>query len=114
MANAFREPMDLSESQTRSFEARLGLLVDRELTVRRDRRRTTRVRQATWRLSASAEAIDDRHSTFSQVSMLALFAAVAVILFPSKTNARGSNGSVNWRRPPSAVTRALCVWPERS
>ena len=61
MAKAFSEQMDLPESQTRSFEARLGLLVDREMTVRRDRRLTTRVRQATWRLSASAEDIDYRH-----------------------------------------------------
>jgi hypothetical protein len=49
------------------------------------------------------------YSTFSQVSTLVLSAAVAVSLFPSNTSARGSNGSVNWRRPPSTVTGALRV-----
>src|SRR5215467_11530840 len=44
-----------------SFEERLGLLVDREMTVRSDRRLTTRLRQAKLRLSASIEDIDYRH-----------------------------------------------------
>ena len=61
MAKAFSEQRDLPESQTLSFEERLGLLVDREMTVRSDRRLTTRVRQAKLRLSASAEDIDARH-----------------------------------------------------
>jgi len=42
MAQALSEPMALPESQTLSFAARLGLLVDRALTVRSDRRLTTR------------------------------------------------------------------------
>jgi DNA replication protein DnaC len=61
MAKAFSEQMDLPESQTLSFEERLGLLVDREMTVRSDRRLTTRLRQAKLRLSASREDIDYRH-----------------------------------------------------
>ena len=61
MAKAFSEQMDLPESQTLSFEERLGLLVDREMPVRRDRRLTTRLRQAQLRLSASIEDIDSRH-----------------------------------------------------
>ena len=52
MAKALSEQMDLPESQTLSFEERLGLLVDREMTVRSDRRLTTRLRQAKLRLSA--------------------------------------------------------------
>jgi len=61
MANALSEQMALPESQALSFEERLGLLVDRELTVRSDRRLTTRLRQAKLRLSASVEDIDYRH-----------------------------------------------------
>jgi DNA replication protein DnaC len=61
MAKAFSEQMDLPESQTLSFAERLGLLVDREMTVRSDRRLTTHLRQAKLRLSASAEDIDYRH-----------------------------------------------------
>jgi hypothetical protein len=60
MAKALSEQMDLPESQTLSFEERLGLLVDREMTVRSDRRLTTRLRQAKWRLSACLEDIDYR------------------------------------------------------
>src|SRR4029453_15728749 len=61
MAKAFSEQMDLPESQALSFAERLGLLVDREMTVRSDRRLTTRLRQAKLRLSASIEDIDYRH-----------------------------------------------------
>ncbi len=61
MAKALSEQMDLPESQALSFEERLGLLVDREMTVRSDRRLTTRLRQAKLRLSASIEDIDYRH-----------------------------------------------------
>jgi DNA replication protein DnaC len=61
MAKALSEQMDLPESQALSFEERLGLLVDREMTVRSERRLTTRLRQAKLRLSASIEDIDYRH-----------------------------------------------------
>ncbi len=61
MAKAFSEQMDLSASQALSFEERLGLLVDREMTARSDRRLTTRLRQAKLRLSASLEDLDSRH-----------------------------------------------------
>lgn len=61
MAKAFSEQMALPESHALSFEERLGLLVDRELTVRSDRRLTTRLRQAKLRVSASLEDLDYRH-----------------------------------------------------
>jgi len=61
MAKALSEQMDVPESQALSFEERLGLLVDREMTARSDRRLTTRLRQAKLRLSASLEDIDYRH-----------------------------------------------------
>lgn len=61
MAQALREHMHLPESHALSFEERLGLLVEREMTVRSDRRRTTRLRQAKLRLSASVEDSDYRH-----------------------------------------------------
>jgi DNA replication protein DnaC len=61
MAKALREQMDVPESQALSFDERLGLLVDREMTVRSNRRLTTRLRQAKLRLSACVEDIDYRH-----------------------------------------------------
>lgn len=60
MAKALSEQRDLPESQTLSFEERLGLVVDREMTVRGDRRLTTRLRQAKLRLSACLEDLDYR------------------------------------------------------
>ena len=61
MAKALSEQMVFPESQALSFEERLGLLVDREMTARSDRRLTTRLRQAKLRLRASLEDIDYRH-----------------------------------------------------
>ena len=61
MAKALSEQMDVPESQALSFEERLGLLVDRETTVRSDRRLTTRLRHAKLQLSACVEDIDYRH-----------------------------------------------------
>jgi DNA replication protein DnaC len=70
MAKALSEQLDLPESQALSFAARLGLLVDREMTVRSDRRLTTRWRQAQLRLSASSEDIDYRHPRGLDTSLL--------------------------------------------
>jgi DNA replication protein DnaC len=60
MAKALSAPRDLPESQALRCAERLGLLGARAMTVRRERRRTTRWRQATLRLRASIEASDDR------------------------------------------------------
>src|SRR5262245_9337771 len=57
MAQALSEQMAGPERQALSVAERLGVLVDRELTVRRARRPTTRLRPAQWRLRASLEAM---------------------------------------------------------
>lgn len=61
MSTALREQRDLPEIHTLSFEERLGLLVDRELTTREDRRLQTRLRQAKLKHSACLEDLD--HTT---------------------------------------------------
>ena len=61
MVKAFSEQLEMPDITDLSFEERLGLLVDRELTERRDRRFKTRLRQAKLRLSAQVEDIDYRH-----------------------------------------------------
>jgi DNA replication protein DnaC len=60
MHKALTEQMDLPESETLSFEERLGLLADRELTEREDRRLKTRLRQARLKQNACIEDIDHR------------------------------------------------------
>lgn len=55
MARAFEEQMDgTTDMDVLSFEERLGLLVDREMTERDDRRLKTRLRQAKFRHSDAA------------------------------------------------------------
>jgi DNA replication protein DnaC len=60
MLRAYQEQEALSESQALSFEERLGLLVDRELTERDNRRLATRLRFARLRQEACLEDIDFR------------------------------------------------------
>jgi DNA replication protein DnaC len=58
MSSALREQLDLPDIHTLSFEERLGLLVDRELTLREERRLQTRLRQAKLKHSACLEDLD--------------------------------------------------------
>ena len=60
MHKALREQLTLPEIDALSFEERLGLLVDRELTEREDRRLQTRLRQARLKQSACLEDLDTR------------------------------------------------------
>lgn len=61
MLRAYQEQQQLPDCQTLSFEERLGLLVDRELTERANRRLATRLRFARLRQEACLEEIDFRH-----------------------------------------------------
>lgn len=58
MLKALQEQLDMPQIQTLSFEERLGLLVDRELTAREERRLQTRLRQAKLKHSACLEDLD--------------------------------------------------------
>jgi len=58
MLQALKEQMEVAECQGMSFEERLGLLVDREATVRDDKRLTNRLRIAKLRLNACLEDLD--------------------------------------------------------
>jgi DNA replication protein DnaC len=62
MLKALREQLDLPEIETLSFDERLGLLTDRELTERDNRRLQTRLRQAKLKQNACLEDIDYRAS----------------------------------------------------
>ena len=60
MYKALTEQMNMPESETLGFEERLGLLADREMTERQDRRLTTRLRQARLKHNACVEDLDYR------------------------------------------------------
>ena len=61
MYQALIEQRQVPDMAALTFEERLGLLVDRELTERENRRLTTRLRQAKLRQMACIEDIDYRH-----------------------------------------------------
>jgi len=61
MLKAFEEQSQDPEIGTLAFEERLGLMVDREITERDNRRLKTRLRKAKLRLAAAVEDIDYRH-----------------------------------------------------
>ncbi len=60
MADALQEQQAVPDVQSLSFEDRLGLLVEREATVRQDRRLARLLRQAKLRLPATIEDLDLR------------------------------------------------------
>ncbi len=60
MANALEEQIQMDTKEL-NFEERLGLLVDREVTVRRNRKLQTLLKKAKLRLNASIEDLDYRH-----------------------------------------------------
>ena len=60
MHKALTEQMNMPDSEALSFEERLGLLADREMTERDDRRLKTRLRQAKLKHNACIEDIDYR------------------------------------------------------
>jgi len=61
MQRALNDQMQMPECATLSFEERLGLLVDREVTDRESRRLASRLKQANLRQAASPENVDFRH-----------------------------------------------------
>jgi DNA replication protein DnaC len=75
MVKALSEQMHMPDIAALSFEERLGLLVDRELTERSDRRLTTRLRQAKLRLSACLEDLNYRYPRGLDKSLMSTLAA---------------------------------------
>jgi len=71
MARALEEQMQMAEIDSLSFEERLGLLIDREMTERENRRLTTRLRKAKLRQNAAIEDMDYRHPRGLDRSLMA-------------------------------------------
>lgn len=70
MVKALTEQTTLPDIEQLSFEERLGLLVDRELTERHDRRLKSRLRKARLKQDACIEDIDYRHRRGLDKSLL--------------------------------------------
>jgi DNA replication protein DnaC len=61
MAKALEEQRRMPDIESLSFEERLGLLVDREVTERQNRKLRVRLKKARLRLPACLEDLDFRH-----------------------------------------------------
>ena len=61
MAMALQEQLQTPGIEELTFDERLGLLIDREMTLRHNRRMQTRLRKAKLRQDAVVEDIDYRH-----------------------------------------------------
>jgi len=79
MLRALQEQAEMPEYAQLSFEERLGLLVDREVLERQNRRLTTRLKQACLRQNAAVEDIDFRHPRALDRSVLLSLASCAWI-----------------------------------
>ena len=61
MRCAYEEQLNMPDIDQLSFDERLGLLVDREMADRQNRRFNTQLRKAKLRQNACIEDIDFRH-----------------------------------------------------
>ena len=61
MFNALQEQLTMNDIEQLSFDERLGLLIEREMTLRADRRLQYRLQKAKLRQAACIEEIDYRH-----------------------------------------------------
>jgi len=79
MAQAFEEQTHMPQIDSLGFEERLGLMVDREMTQRENRRLKTRLKQAKLRQNATIEDIDYRHPRGLDKALMAKLASCAWI-----------------------------------
>ncbi len=70
MAKAFQEQLDMPDIDALSTAERIGLMADRELTERDNRRLTTRLRKAKLRHQGAVEDIDYRHPRGLEKSLM--------------------------------------------
>ncbi|MGC9328910.1 MAG: IS21-like element helper ATPase IstB [Candidatus Hinthialibacter sp.] len=75
MAKAFEEQLNMADIGELSFEERLGLLIDREQTVKENRQVQTRLRKARLGQSACVEDLDLRAQRGMDRSLLATLTA---------------------------------------
>jgi len=75
MAAALAEQMKMPDIEELAFEERLGLLIDREITERENRRLSSRLRRAGLKHNAAIEDIDYRHPRGLDRSLIQSLAA---------------------------------------
>ena len=115
MATALAEQMNMSDINEVSFEERLGLLVDREITERENRRLTNRLRRARFKLNASLEDIDYRHPRGLDKSLIRSLASCQWvkdqlnILITGPTGVGKPGSPVHWLKRPAVKATPPCT-----
>jgi DNA replication protein DnaC len=92
MYQALVEQLQMPDIAVLTFEERLGLLVDRELTERENRRLTTRLRQAKLRQTACIEDIDYRHPRGLDKALMARLATCQWVQEHHNVSSTGPTG----------------------
>lgn len=93
MLKALEEQLQLPDRNSLSFEERLGLLVDRELTERDNRRLITRLRNAKLRQHAALEDLDCRPGRGVDKALLATLASCQWIADHANLLITGATGT---------------------
>ena len=114
MLKALREQMQMPQIETLSFEERLGLLVDRELTERENRRLQTRLRKAKLRHDASIEDLDWRAARGLDRSLVMQLAGCRWIERHHNVVITGATGVGNPRWPAPWPTKPASTVTARS
>jgi len=114
MARELAEHRALPETAALGFEERLGLLADRELTERSNRRLALRLRQAKLRQSAALEDLDTRAPRGLDKALIVLLATCQWIaehlncLISGPPVSARPGWLVPWpSKPPTGLQRAL-------
>jgi DNA replication protein DnaC len=94
MAAALEEQLRMPDIESLSFEDRLGLLLEREITCRDDRRLTRLLQLAKLRMSAAVEDLDFRASRGLDRSLVLRLASCEWIRAHQSVLISGATGTV--------------------
>ena len=92
MAQAFEEQINMPQIDSLSFEERLGLMVDREMTQRENRHLKTRLQKAKLRQTAAIEDVDYRHPRGLDRALMTKLASCAWISHHNNVLITGPTG----------------------
>jgi DNA replication protein DnaC len=108
MIRALEDQMATTETGLLSFEERLGLMVDREMDERQNRRMIIRLKQATLPLSACMEDIDYRHPRGLNKGLMLSLASCAFVRKAQNVIMTGPTG-VGKTYLSCALTHKACL-----
>ncbi len=112
MAQALEEQMRMSDLDGLGFEDRLALLLEREITVREDRRLTRLLQMAKLRLPAAAEDIDFRSPRGLDRGLILRLASCQWIRDHENVLISGATGNGKSYQVAAFLRTGWPAWPE--